>query len=360
MKPFALLFACILSFSVHAQWKTLSVEELEIKKSEAINSRDFTMAETLNQELLSRKSLAELTDYFTALKNQAVEENEYEKADFYKNKLSAMAELAQLEDAIQEKVREEAYTEANSLQEQFNSLKKRTISAKFDSLNSLSQPSTKQARVANTLNGVLTSATTGNTSDSKAPSISKKEIYYVKSVDIMGIASYTNPTQGEFQFGIENTHFWNTTKVKPMKGVQQVNHGNVIGGISYGIRYFDYQIDNLGTYGMTAWTKGGVGYAYHNEMGSIFASVNQPIVVYSETTTSFYDFNGYYDYIDSYNTSWFPDNGATFKFGAVVLYPFAQRKSNDQFKISLQMETPINGSTSMFWIGIGTTHYKKY
>ena len=360
MKPFALLFACILSFSVHAQWKTLSVEELEIKKSEAINSRDFTMAETLNQELLSRKSLAELTDYFTALKNQAVEDNEYEKADFYKNKLSAMAELAQLEDAIQEKVAEEAYMEANSLQEQFNSLKKRTISAKFDSLNPLPQPSTKQARVANTLNGVLTSATTGNTSDSKAPSISKKEFYYVERVDIMGIASYTNPTQGEFQFGIENTHFWNTTKVKPMKGVQQVNHGNVIGSISYGSRYFDYQMDNLGTYGMTAWTKGGVGYAYHNEMGSIFASVNQPIVVYSETTTSFYDINGYYDYIDSYNTSWFPDNGATLKFGAVVHYPFAERKSNNQWNISLQMETPINGSTNMFWIGIGSTHYKKY
>ena len=190
MKPFALLLACILSFSMHAQWKTLSVEELEIKKSEAINSRDFTMAETINQELLSRKSLAELTDYFTALKDQAVEENEYEKADFYKNKLSAMAELAQLEDAIQEKVAEEAYMEASSLQEQFNSLKKRTISAKFDSLNPLSQPSTKQARVTNTLNGILTSATTGNTSDSKAPSISKKELYYVKQVDIMGLASY--------------------------------------------------------------------------------------------------------------------------------------------------------------------------
>lgn len=322
----------------------------------------------MNQELLSRKSLSELETYYSAQKIEAVAKGEYEKANFYKSQITNIQQLASLDAQIQAKVQAEDYLAANSLQQQYNALKSQTLAARFGQTTPVTPSTSSPTPRGNTLqtrallsNPKAPSTSSGSATtpvrSSKSSSKSTQK-YYVAQTTTMAFADYTNFTEGELMMGMENTHLWNTMKVKPIKGNQLVNHGGLIGSISYGWNYFDFQVDGLGTYGTGYWAKGGIGYAYHNEMGSVFGMINQGIVFYNESTTSFYDWDGYYDWIDQSNTAWFPENSMSLKFG-VVAHPKFNKKST-QWGVSLIMDTPIDGFSSLFWIGLSTTGYKKY
>ena len=387
MKRILFLLTFLFSFSAVAQLSQLTVEQLQAQKEQAIEQRDFLLAEQLNTELLKRKSLTELTAHFEKLKNSAVAESDYQKANFYKERIDQIVALEALDLRIKAHVENEEYLEANALQQQYNTTKELVAVAKYgqpvptptSATNTAAQqriqvfntsPVTSAPAASSTTQSVSSSGvasrsanTVSRSAATKTTKTTQKPLYYVAGNTTAAVLDNMNFNEGEVQFAMENTHTFSAGKPNYFgdKSSASLNHGSIVSSISYGFSYFDFQnSDNLGTYGSGMWAKAGVGYSYNTDFGSAFFIVQSTVVNYIETTTAYLTFDGYYDWIDGSNTAWFPENAMSLKIGSVAHPSFLNRKSSTQWGISFLGEFPfVSGAEPTYSIGISTTLYKK-
>ena len=358
MKNLYILFALFFSITAFGQLEDLSIPQLEARKTQAIEARDFLTAEAINTELLGRKSLDELRTHYNALKSKAADENNFEKAAFYADLVKKVDQLEELDAKIEESAQAEDYVAAARLQKEFNALKTQTLSSKYGATPPVaSTPEPVRTTPTNTANAetitqrILPSAITTSRGTSTKPQTKE---YVVTKINTIGFADYTSFEEGALNFPIENTHMWNVGKENRfgVRSGNTVNHGAFIGGFSYGFNYFDYQISSIGTYGTSYWAKGGVGYQYSNDFVSVYSLLNQGIVSFTETTTGYYDWDGYWDYDDASYTSWFPENSTTIKVGAT--FGGKPNGKTTQWAGMIAVESPLSGGSSVLWIGIAS------
>lgn len=123
-KFITLIFILFTAFNLNAQdIKSLSLEELQQQKQEAIKSENFALAQKINDEIASRKSLKDLKNEIQLAMDKAIKEQDFIKADALKNKLKKIEEIEIIDIQIKEALKVEDFKLAQQLKTKKEGLK---------------------------------------------------------------------------------------------------------------------------------------------------------------------------------------------------------------------------------------------
>ncbi|GEM_PF-4809443 len=114
-----------LSYVSQAQsrdYKSMSKEELINAKKEAIAAENYDLAQEINDELSSRKSIEEFRAEFTKQREEALANEDYTAAASLKIKLAKLDRIAQIDEKIKAAVSEDDFETASKLKEEKNTL----------------------------------------------------------------------------------------------------------------------------------------------------------------------------------------------------------------------------------------------